>query len=203
MESPKAFHKASELAFDKEIYRKMASPLYIVDNAPLETGLEHEFDIDDLFRSYSGWVASLSYRILGNAQDTEDMVQEVFIDAQKGLRHLRDPAAVKAWLATVAVRKSKRYIARHRLLRTTGLETAEQYYEVADPGVSPEQRSQIASMYRILDKFGANRRIAWVLRHVEGESMNRITTVLKCSRATAHRWIAEVQGVIEEAFSDE
>jgi hypothetical protein len=42
-----------------------------------------------------------------------------------------------------------------------------------------------------------------VLRHVEGESMNHITAVLKCSRATAHRWIAEVQGVMEEVLSDE
>ncbi|MBN2343786.1 MAG: sigma-70 family RNA polymerase sigma factor [Deltaproteobacteria bacterium] len=181
----------------------MATPLRIVGNLYREDDSVQQFDIDELFRQYSGLVASLTYRILGNMQDTEDIVQEVFIDAQKGVCRLRDAAAVKSWLATVAVRKSKRYLTRRRLLRVVGLDAAAQYHEVADRSASPEQRSQLASIYRMLDRFSADKRIAWVLRNVEGESMNQITTVLKCSRATAHRWIAEVQGVIEEEFSDE
>lgn len=181
----------------------MRSQLRIVDFGPPTAADDPAPNLDGLFRTYSRYVASLTFRITGNAADAEDLVQETFLDAQKGLRGLRDSASVKAWLAKIAVRKSKRFLFKKRVKRMVRLDSAENYHDVADRGASPEQRAQIASIYRLLDDVSPRKRVAWVLRSVEGESMNNITAVLKCSRATAHRWIAEVQGVIEEVLRDE
>jgi RNA polymerase sigma-70 factor (ECF subfamily) len=181
----------------------MAPQLRIVDFRPSAPADDPALDLDGLFRTYSRYVASLTFRITGNAADAEDLVQETFLDAQKGLRGLRDSASVKAWLATVAIRKSKRHLVRRRFMRILGIEKDIDCSTVADHGASPEQSAQVASIYRILDGIAPNKRIAWVLRYVEGESMNNITAALKCSRATAHRWIAEVQDVIEEVLRDE
>lgn len=187
----------------KDSHRKMAAPLHIVEFPPPTTAGNEALDLAALFRTYSRYVASLTFRIVGNAADVEDLVQETFLDAQKGLQGLRDPASVKAWLAKIAVRKSRKHLVRRRFLKMFGMEKEVDCSTVADGGASPEQRAQVASIYRILDNVTPNKRIAWVLRYVENESMNNITAVLKCSRATAHRWIAEVQGVIEEVLRDE
>ena len=185
----------------------MASPLHIVSHSenPTTGGEKQHPDLslEDLFRQHFGYIAAVIYKIVGNAADTEDLVQEVFLDVQRGLSKLRDPASVRTWLTTIAIRRARRYLIRRRFERMIGLDDLVDYTEMADNTATPEQRGQIAVIYGILDNVSPKKRIAWVLRKVQNETMTHITAALKCSRATAHRWIADVQGEIEEVAGDE
>src|SRR5262245_61741152 len=65
-------------------------------------------DVDALFRRYAPYVAVIAHRLLGRDDEVDDTVQEVFIAAYRGLGAIRDPNAVKGWLARVAVRSARR-----------------------------------------------------------------------------------------------
>jgi RNA polymerase sigma-70 factor, ECF subfamily len=61
-------------------------------------------DLDPIFRQYAGYVATIGFKVLGRSDELDDFVQEVFIEALRGLRQLREPGALKGWLARITVR---------------------------------------------------------------------------------------------------
>jgi RNA polymerase sigma-70 factor, ECF subfamily len=154
-------------------------------------------DVDAVFRSYAGYVASVALRLLGRDDEVDDVVQEVFVVALRGLRNLREPAAIKGWLATVAVRIARRRLRRRRVRAFLGLEADPDYAEVI-VAASQDQSLLIKRAYQILDRLPVNEKIAWMLRHVEGEQLDDVARLCGCSLATAKRRIAAAQAALEE-----
>jgi RNA polymerase sigma-70 factor, ECF subfamily len=64
--------------------------------------------IDELVDRYAGSIYGLGLRFCGNATDAEDLVQEVFLNAQKGWEGYRRESDPKTWLYTIAARACQR-----------------------------------------------------------------------------------------------
>jgi RNA polymerase sigma-70 factor (ECF subfamily) len=161
-------------------------------------------DVEEAFRAYSGYVAAVAARLLGRDGEVDDVVQETFIVAMKGLDRLRDPAAVKDWLATVTVRIARRRLRLRRffsVLRREG--SAADAEELVSRDASPEDRAVLARVYAALDAIPVNQRIAWTLRHVEGEQLDRVARLCGCSLATAKRRITAAHELISRLVCDE
>lgn len=157
-------------------------------------------DIDTLFHQHSRYVASIAWRLLGRDSEVEDLVQDVFLDAVRGISKLRDPAATRGWLATLTVRAARRRIRRTKLRRLILGGEATDYSEMVDPSASPEHRLQISRCYEVLDAVPANHRMAWILRHVEGEPLATVAERCECSLATAKRYIERAQLKLREVL---
>lgn len=156
-----------------------------------------EATLDSAFRSYSAYVAYIGVRILGQDDEIDDLVQDVFVEAVRGLGRLKDAGAVKGWLGTVTVRVASRKLVVRRLRRFLRLDDAPAYEAMVWPGADPEQCATLARIYRLLDRVPAKHRIAWILRMVEGEPVDEVARLCNCSRATAKRWVEAVQSTIE------
>lgn len=150
----------------------------------------------DLFRSYSGFVAQLAFRLLGSDSDIDDVVQEVFLGAVRGLDTIRDPRTVKGWLATLTVRQAGRRLRKRKVAQFFGL-GADGLDEAPIRGASPEQQTLAKQLWRALDGLPVNERLAWTLRHVEGEQLDAVAQLCGCSLATAKRRIAAAQAALD------
>ena len=159
-------------------------------------------DLGQLFRRFAPYVARIAGRILGRWEEVDDVVQDVFLDAHRGLRSLRHPEAVRHWLATVTVRKARRRLGRRRILALVGLGSPIDASEVPDESASADGRAHAAAVYRILDGLRPDARIAWIMHRVEDEPLERVAEVCGCSRATAHRRIVEAQAALEKGLGD-
>jgi RNA polymerase sigma-70 factor (ECF subfamily) len=161
------------------------------DIAPPSSRLaRREPTLADLYETYAPYVAAVASRILGRAAEVDDVVQDVFSAAMKGL-HRRDNAhEIKGWLAKVAVRKCVRQLRVRRLWALVDLAAEPSYDRLADPAAGPEERQLVIEVYRALDRIPAPERVAWTLRHVEGESLEEVAGLCGCSLATAKRRIA-------------
>lgn len=157
-------------------------------------------DIDAVFRRFAPYVAKVGGRLLGRADEVDDLVQDVFLDAMRGLRSLREPGAVRAWLATVTVRHARRRLRRRALWSMLGLDAESDTERLVDDGASPETRAQVLAIYRALDQVSADARIAWMLSVVEGHSLEEVAAIGGFSRATAHRRIQTAQAAVEAAL---
>ena len=158
-------------------------------------------DFEALYRRYSPYVAKIGHRLLGRDGEVDDLVQDVFLAAHRGLRNLRKPEAVKGWLATVAVRFARRRLRSRKVRAALSLDASPDYGDVVGPSASPEQRAQVARVYRVLDRIPVNQRIAWSLRYVEGETLERVAELCECSLATAKRRIKAAQDIIKMEVS--
>jgi len=170
-----------------------------------QNGVQEEPDssLEWVYRKYSPYVASIALRLVGRDGDVDDIVQEVFLQALKGLAQLREPGALKGWLATVTVRVSRRRLQLRKLKSWVGLDEDTGYESVASPSASPEQRALLSRVYRVLDEISVDQRLAWTLRMVEGEQLEAVASLCGCSLATAKRRIAAAQDHIERNLCDE
>jgi RNA polymerase sigma-70 factor (ECF subfamily) len=153
-----------------------------------------ESDLDRVFRTHAGYVAKVALRLLGRHDEVDDVVQEVFVAAMRGLRNLREPAAIRGWLATVAVRVARRRLRRRRFW---SLFSEEASYDELVAAAPQDKALLIKRAYRILDGLPVDAKIAWTLRHVEGEPLEAVARLCGCSLATAKRRIAAAQAALE------
>ena len=177
-----------------------ASPVESVVGASRDSA-DEGLDFESVYRRYSPYVAKIGYRLLGRDSEVDDLVQDVFLAAHRGLHRIREHGAVKAWLITVTVRLARRRLRSRRLRGALHLDSSPDYSDIADPSVSPEQRALVVHVYRLLDRMPVNQRIAWSLRYIEGERLERVAELCECSLATAKRRIKAVQDRITAEVS--
>jgi RNA polymerase sigma-70 factor, ECF subfamily len=155
--------------------------------------------LDQAFRAHASQVATVALRILGRRDEADDLVQDVFMKAGQWVLRLREPSALHAWLMKVTVRLAWRRLRRRRWRVAMGLDGSYDYAEVASHGqMSPEDGALMAEVYRILDRIPAGERLAWSLRHIEGERLEDVAEHCGCSLATAKRWITSAAARIRQ-----
>jgi len=168
-----------------------------IDSALAEPGLS----FDDAFRRFAPYVARVGMRILGHGDELDDLVQDVFLAAHRGLWRLRDAGAMKGWLATVTVRLARRRLRARKVRAFFGLGNPVETERAVDTRAAPDECALLASIYRILEGVPTERRIAWVLHRIEGEPLEQVARMCGCSLATAKRRIAATQETIQAAVS--
>lgn len=181
---------------------KLVVPLESEEMASLaeSSGEPNCLDLSATFRRYAPYVAAVAHRLLGRDEEVDDTVQEVFLAATRGLASVRDPAAVKGWLARVTVRIAHRRLRSRRLFRFLGFDQLGREWTIVDSSASPEHKAFVAAVYDALDQLPAAQRIAWLLRHVEGERLEDVASMTGCSLATAKRRIAAADVQLQEAL---
>jgi RNA polymerase sigma-70 factor, ECF subfamily len=155
--------------------------------------------LEQAFRTHAPQVATVALRILGRHEEADDLVQDVFMKAGRWLSKLNDPLAVRAWLMKVTVRLAWRRLRMRRWRVALGMDDTYDYAEVAHTGrLSPEDGALLAEVYRVLDRMPARERLAWSLRHVDGEKLEDVAESCGCSLATVKRWIAAAQAQLQK-----
>jgi len=158
-------------------------------------------DFDSLFERHAGYVARVAARMLGRDDgEVDDVVQEVFFITLHRLDRIHSAEAARPWLMTVTVRTVQRLLRRRRWRRLVfGKSSAA---EVPAAGLTGDQRALLVRVYRTLDEIEPRSRIAWILRHIEGERLEDVADACECSLATAKRRIAAAQEVLMEVLRD-
>jgi RNA polymerase sigma-70 factor (ECF subfamily) len=147
-------------------------------------------------------VVAVATRLLGRDEEVDDLVQDVFLTAMRDLPQLRDPASLRSWLAAITARKAHDRLRRRRIRSFLSLDAVPNYGQIADDSATPEQKALLARVYEVLDRLPVNDRIAWTLRHIEGQQLEEVAGLCGCSLATAKRRISAAQQHIERAFAD-
>jgi RNA polymerase sigma-70 factor (ECF subfamily) len=144
------------------------------------------------YRRYVALVHGTVRRLLGRAGEAEDVVQETFATAFEIFSQLRTPESARQWLMQIAVRKVHRRFRQRRFLRTLGLDRSADdapLEQMAPADSSAKARLELTMLNEALSKLGTAERIAWMLRHVEGHSLDEVATQCGCSLATVKRRI--------------
>ena len=148
-----------------------------------------------LYRRHAHHLLAISTRLLSNRSEGEEVVQDAFVVAFEQLGKLREPAALRPWLIRIAVNLARRHLRKGRLLRILGLDRSPDdatLAALAAPTLRPDDRAELALADRVLRGMPADRRIAWMLRRVEGLALAEVAATCACSLATAKLRIAAV-----------
>jgi RNA polymerase sigma-70 factor (ECF subfamily) len=153
---------------------------------------------DQVFRVHAPYVGALVLKLIGRPGYVDDVVQDVFIQAHRGLAKLRDPDAVRPWLRRIAVRRARRWLRKRWVLRWFRELDVDAETQLVDASASPEERAQVTRVYRSLERLPKDERLVWVLRLVEGETLEAIAEMLGCSVSTVQRRLRAAQAAMGE-----
>jgi RNA polymerase sigma-70 factor (ECF subfamily) len=146
--------------------------------------------------------ARLVYRILrrslGQQNEVEDLVQEVFLNLFKRLPTLREHKALPAFLVTITTLTLRHELRRRWVRRCMSLGARDDLdpdLRVVHP--NPEARQAVSRLYAILDRLGSEDRIAFVLRFIEGMELTEVAAALGLSLATTKRRLAHARARVD------
>ncbi len=152
---------------------------------------------------YSRTVRCVVLGALGPDPAIEDLTQDVFLALVKGAAQLRDGAALRGYLAGIAVRLVAQEIRRRRVRRWVGLTpTGELPEQVAMPD-DHLGREALSALSRVLDGLSARRRSAYVLRDVVGLEMLEVASALDVSESTLRRELGYARDFVARSTSRE
>lgn len=152
-----------------------------------------------VWQRYAGLVRGVLFGALGPDHSIDDLVQDVFVGFLKGARKVSDGAALRGYLTGVAVRLAALELRRRRVRRWVMLSPTGELPEQRALPSDVESRQALSALYRVLDGLGSRRRLAFVLRHVQGMEMVEAASALGVSESTLRRELARARAHIVKA----
>jgi RNA polymerase sigma-70 factor (ECF subfamily) len=159
--------------------------------------------LDAAFRAHAVFVASVALRMLGRPSEVDDLVQDVFLCVLPRLADLREPTALRSWLAVITARLARRRLRSRRWKIWLGVGVDYDYAQLADSAASPQDRALLGELYRALDQLPVQQRLAWTLRHAEGLELTAVAEACDCSLATVKRWIGAAETALRKEMDHE
>jgi RNA polymerase sigma-70 factor (ECF subfamily) len=134
-------------------------------------------------------VGRLLAKALGPCLEIEDLTQEVFLRVFVRLPALREPAALRAFVLSVAANVLKWELRRRWVSRKVRLSVSGTLPDIAGASDDAEARHALRRCYRIFDSLTTKERLAFVLRYMEGMTINEVAAALVVSVSSAKRWV--------------
>jgi RNA polymerase sigma-70 factor (ECF subfamily) len=143
---------------------------------------------EQLYRDQRRFVAANLYRVLGDRSELDDVVQEVFVIAFRGLARFRGDSKLSTWLYRICVNVALGKL-RSRARRPLPVPTAqplddEQGSDEGSPEKLLERRQDVARVYRVLDRLAPKKRIVLVLHEIQGLDIREIADVVRAPLIT-------------------
>lgn len=152
----------------------------------LKQGDEAAFKI--IVETWQDMVFNTAIGIVQNAEDAEDISQEVFVQVYNSISSFKGDSKFSTWLYRITITKSldherrKKRKKRFAFVKSIFGEESEVVVNPPDfhhPGVVMDQKENAAALFKAIDKLPENQKIAFTLHKVEGLSYQEVSEVMK------------------------
>jgi len=161
-----------------------------------------------LVRRYQDRLYNTVYRLLDNAEDAQDVVQEAFLHAYQSLDSFKGDSLFFTWLYRIAVNTAISLKRKRRVvLSIDGARNGEAGVDPLDPseatrpGHALEQAEQERRIQQALSRLSPEHRAVLVMKDMEGQKYETMAEVLQVPigtiRSRLHRARLELRELLE------
>lgn len=147
-----------------------------------------------LVEKYGGMVLSLAYASTLNRADAEEVAQETFLSAWRGLARFRGDAAFSTWLYELA-RSRCADRARRTAARPSLVEAQDGH---ADRGAEPTHHKTVQAIFEAAARLPLAQRQAVLMRDIQGLSYEEIAALQDVPVGTVRSRIANGRAAIAD-----
>ena len=161
---------------------------------------------DELVGRHQKLLYNYCYRMLGNADDASDVVQEAFVNAYRALARFRIDASFGAWLHRIAHNLCvDKHRARGRAGHCSIDDACDAGCEPADDDMSPPELAQLSELGETLQKaimeLPPKYRSVVIMRHFQGMSIREISEALKIPEGTVKANLHRARSILRGKLS--
>lgn len=164
---------------------------------------------DELFRSYWQYVYIVANQVLKNHEDAEEITQDAFLRARRGLLNFRGDSAFKTWLYRIAFNLARnRYWYWRRRKRHASVSfdapassKGENDLTLAEVLSNPDEAVEqttinselVSSTARVMDHLSTSHREILILRNVKNLTYEEIAAIMGINCGTVKSRIARAR----------
>jgi RNA polymerase sigma-70 factor, ECF subfamily len=141
--------------------------------------------LERVLRAEAPYVERLIARLIGPGADLEDLLQQTLIAAVESFPRYRGEAAVRTWMARIAVNIVRQHLRRPQRRRTIALElvTDEPVAPQPQPDSASDRKHQVERVFHHLSAIGPRKRLAFALHVLEGYPVEEVAALMGASVA--------------------
>lgn len=214
MDSPE---KYSRVKLTEKINSKNNHNKYIIDKnsndeiLAIQQTLQCNKDaFSVIVKKYTPMLYTLAYRMLGNAEDAEDVVQEIFLRVYKSLARFRLGQKFYPWIYTIAINCTRTYLRRKKKKNANEIlqsETTFMIFSQDNKTKNPSDILEVKEGEKIAQKsimaLKPKYREVFVLRHIEGLSTLDVAEILNIPEGTVKIYLHRARKEIIKKFLHE
>ena len=149
-----------------------------------------------LYKQYSRAMYNLAYRFMNNREDSEDILQETFIECFRNIRSFRSESTFGLWLRTILINRCINHLRRKKVDLL--------YYENV-PEFSAEEESEIildtSVIFKNIEKLPDGYRIILTLYLIEGYDHTEIAQILGITESTSKSQYSRAKNKLKEMIT--
>ncbi len=169
-----------------------------------ERGGRDDRPFTELLRRHRVLVWNLCYRFTNDPQDTEDLVQEVFFKAYRGLARFEGRSSFKTWLARIAVNAGKNELRRRAHRAPVSPSSIDNHAESLPASGSPERGLlEWEARARLVEALGSLRptdREAILLKDLEQQPYQEVAQALGVGLSAAKMRVLRARLALQEVY---
>jgi RNA polymerase sigma-70 factor (ECF subfamily) len=140
----------------------------------------------------------LAVRVMGDAGEAEDALQEALLDAWRRIGRFRGESAFSTWMYRVVTNRCLGMLRKRRPVPVEEIETP------APPQDSPERAAErdagMAALHRAVAALPDDLRVCWVLREMEGQGYAEIAEITGATENAVRGRIHRARTKLAEAM---
>lgn len=154
----------------------------------------------ELFDRYQPFVWNMALRMTGDCDEAEDVAQEVFVTVWKKLPQFQGLSTFSTWLYRISVNRTLSFIKRRtaqKLGRSQIKVDLDDNAHTNNPSASIEKKEAEKVLGTLLARLDPERRMALILRDIEGLSYTEIAAATGVPVGTVRSRIARGRKELE------
>ena len=161
-------------------------------------GDEEAFGI--LYETYWPAVLFVCNKLVSNKEDAKDLLQDTFMKAFEGIRHLKSDDKVKQWLLKVAANECYQWLRKNKLITYADSELLEDMEETNEdflPELYVQKKESCQVLIGIIDSLPQKQREATYLYYYAGMTTEEIAQLQNCSVGSVKHTLVRARGNIK------
>ncbi len=177
-----------------------------LDNESLLVANVLKGDMDSfstLVSKYRDRIYNFVFKMTLSREDTEDIVQDVFIRVYNNLYKYNSKWCFSTWIYRIALNLFKSNYAKKKRAQSINYQKVLAQFPddlIDDPGVIYEMKEYNTEVLRILDNLKHDQKAILILKHVQGFSYREIAEILKISPENARIKVMRAKQTLYKEF---
>ena len=140
-----------------------------------------------IVETWQDMVYNTALGIIQNAEDAEDISQEVFVQVYESVNTFKGEAKFSTWLYRITVTKTMDHIRRKKRKKRfafiqsifgTNDEIAHEPPDFHHPGVALDKKETAAELFKAIEQLPENQKIAFTLNKLEGLNYQQVSEIM-------------------------
>ena len=147
----------------------------------------------EIVESSQGLVYNTALGIVQNAEDAEDVTQEVFVQLYESIHSFKGESKLSTWLYRITISKAMDHLRKKKRKKRFAFvqslfgandELLHDPPDFTHPGVSLDNKEKAKYLFRAIQQLANKQKVAFTLNRIEGLSYQEISDVMKLSVAS-------------------